>query len=133
MRILSFSERWPKLQNPILFTTFRYPRRDRDWEVEEVVRVYFKARSPARENLGTARIVRIETKDMGKRWSPYSWDAPNTPDMISRDEAEADGFTGIHGGGDVKKMIQFIKDYGRGDMVNKLTLYWIEREGVAPI
>ncbi len=127
MRILSFSEPWLKLLNPTLFTTFRYPRRDKDWQLEEVVQVYFKARSPAREKLGIARIIRIETKDMGKRWSPFSWSPPNTPDMISPDEAKDDGFTGMHGGGDVQKMIHFIRDFLRGDIVNKLTLYWIER------
>ena len=130
MRILSFSERWHKLRNPILFTTFRYPRRDRDWGVEEVVQVYFKARSPAREKLGTARIVRIETKDMGKRWSHSpSFKFPNTAEMIAPWEAEEDGFPGPHGGGDIRAMVSFIKDYSRGNIVNKLTLHWIERIG----
>ena len=31
MRIISFSVMWPKLQQP-RFTTFRFPRKDKDWE-----------------------------------------------------------------------------------------------------
>ena len=130
MRILGFSKKWDKLYNPILFTTFRYPRRDRDWEVEEVVQVVFKPRTKDREPLGIARIIRIKEKDMGNEWR-YGFGMPvrppNTPDMISPDEAKEDGFTGQHGGGDVRAMIDFIKDYSRGNIVNKLTLYWIER------
>ena len=129
MRILSFSERWRKLNNPILFTTFRYPRRDRDWEPEEVVQVYFKARSPAREKLGTARIIRIETKDMSKRWSPFATNrSPNTEDMVTPVEAAEDGFYGEYSAsGNVEKMRQFIRQPHRSDILNKLTLYWIER------
>ena len=135
MRILGFSKKWGKLNKQWFkrdyhtFTTFRYPRRDRDWEVEEVVQVVFKPRSKERQPLGIARIIRIEQKDMDKRWGYYRT-IENTPDMISPDEAEGDGFTGPHGGGDVSAMITFIKDWSRGDIVNKLTLYWITKEEV---
>ncbi len=37
MRIISFSKRWDKLQQPE-FTTFRFPRKDRDWEEGEVIK-----------------------------------------------------------------------------------------------
>ncbi len=131
MRILSFSEHFPKLRNPILFTTFRYPHRGAggDWRVEEEVQIWFKAQSPKNGyRLGIARIIRIEEKDLGKRWSYFPRpSALNTADMISPGEAEADGFTGQHGGGDVKAMVEFIRDLSRGDLVNKLTLYWIEK------
>ena len=130
MRILGFSKKWPKLyKNPDeLLTTFRYPRRDKDWQVEEVVQVVYKPRSKEREPLGIARIIRLQPKDMSKHWCYWpSHSIPNTPDMISPSEAEEDGFTGQHGGGDVRAMIDFIKDWGRPPMINKLILYWIER------
>jgi len=136
MRILGFSKKWPKLDKPWFardihtFTTFRYPRRDRDWEVEEVVQVVYKPRSKEREPLGIARIIRIQPKDMSKRWSYYApFAGTNTPDMISPAEAEEDGFTGKHGGGDVRAMKGYIFQPGRDCdyIINKLILYWIER------
>ena len=72
MRILGFSKKYGKLSKPWYardihtFTTFRYPRRDRDWEVEEIVQVVYKPRSKEREPLGIARIIRIQPKDMSK-------------------------------------------------------------------
>ena len=59
MRVLGFSERWNKLDDHC-FTTFRFPRKDKDWQVGEVVQLVFKPRSPKREILGTATIVSIE-------------------------------------------------------------------------
>ena len=62
MRILGFSTKWDKLDNDLLFTTFRFARKDapkgRDWAVEEAVQIYYKPRSPRREFLGVARIIR---------------------------------------------------------------------------
>ena len=134
MRIIGFSVMWDKLNKPDYkrdvhpFTTFRYPRRDRDWEVEEVVQVVYKPRSKDRKPLGIARIIRKEEKNIKKEWSYYPLpNFPNTPDMITPSEAEEDGFDGQHGGGDVRAMISFIRDYSRGDVLSKLTLYWIER------
>lgn len=131
MRILGFSKKWGKLNKQWFerdihtFTTFRYPRRDRDWEVEEVVQVVYKPRSKERETLGVARIIRADQKDLSEGWSYYG---SNTTRVIRPDEAEEDGFTGQHGGGDVKAMIDFIKDWKRPEpnLVNKLTLYWIK-------
>ena len=134
MRIMGFSKKWTKLSKQWFnrdfhtFTTFRYPRRDRDWEIEEVVQVVFRTRFPDREPLGIARIIRKEEKNLDKTWNYYPFPSfQNTPDMIDSSEAEEDGFTGSHGWGDVKAMIQFIRDYGREPIVNKLTLYWIEK------
>ena len=135
MRILGFSKKWPKLNKQWYerdlhtFTTFRYPRRDSDWGVEEVVQIVYKPRSKEREPLGIARIIRIETKDMGKNcYSFYHYaDAMKDSEIILTSEAEEDGFTGRHGGGDVRAMIDYIKDWKRGDIINKLTLYWIEK------
>ena len=135
MRILGFSKKWDKLNKQWYkrdlhtFTTFRYPRRDRDWGVEEVVQVVYKPRSKERQPLGIARIIRIDRKDMGKDCYSYYHrsDAMADPEVILPPEAEEDGFTGQHGGGDVRAMIKFIKDWSRPPMINKLTLYWIER------
>ena len=130
MRILGFSKKWGKLNNDILFTTFRFPRKDRDWEVEEVVQIVYKPRSKEREPLGMARIIRKQEKDLNKQWNYYpSLPFPNTSDMITPQEAEEDGFTGRHGGGDVEKMMRFLHDtygYVRDRKINKLTLYWIK-------
>lgn len=63
MRILGFSEPWPKLLNPT-FTTFRLTRRDRDWEVGELAQVIYKPRSKERVFLGTAWIIGKEPRDM---------------------------------------------------------------------
>ena len=94
MRVLGFSKKWTKLNNPIIFTTFRFPRKDRDWEAEEIVQVVYKPRSKDREVLGIARIIRKEKKDLNKRWQYYSLKVPNTPDMITPLEAKEDGFPG---------------------------------------
>lgn len=131
MRILGFSKKWGKLNNDILFTTFRFPRKDKDWEVEEVVQIVYKPRSKGREPLGIARIIRKETRDLTKRFYYYTggYSPTNTSDTITPSEAEDDGFTGMHGGGDTEKMRQFFKDtYGYTkcqEPINKLTLYWI--------
>jgi len=132
MRILGVSKKWAKLNTDGLFTTFRFPRKDKDWQVEEAVQIVYKPRSKDREPLGIARIIRKEPKDLNKRWSYYSpFTQPNTPDMITPNEAEDDGFTGMHGGGDTEKMRRFFIDtYGYSkckEPINKLTLYWIER------
>lgn len=137
MRILGFSKKWNKLNNNILFTTFRFPRKDKNWEVEEVVQVVYKPRSKDREPLGVARIIRKEPKDLNKRWQYYPLPSfPNTPDMITPEEAREDGFEGMHGGGDIEKMHQFFIDtysYSRcaKEKINKLTLYWIVVKSVA--
>ncbi len=130
MRILGFSKKWDKLDKD-LFTTYRFPRKDRDWEVEEVVQIVYKPRSKEREPLGVARIIRKESKDLNKRFNYFvgGYSESNTSDTITPDEAESDGFTGMHGGGDTEKMRQFFIDtYGYSkckDPINKLTLYWI--------
>ena len=131
MRILGFSKKWNKLNSEILFTTYRFPRKDKDWAVEEVVQCVFKPRSKEREILGIARIIRKEPKDLNKRFTYYNggYSPGNTPDTITPNEAEDDGFTGMHGGGDTEKMRRFFIDtYGYSkckEPINKLTLYWV--------
>jgi len=134
MRELGFSKKWGKLRGQMVFTTFRFPRKDKDWAIEEVVRIVYKPRSKEREVLGVARIIRKDIKDLNKRWNYYvagfSTQQENTPDMISPNEAEEDGFTGQHGGGDAGKMREyFLETYGYAkckEPINKLTLYWID-------
>ena len=133
MRELGFSKKWTKLNNEILFTTFRFPRKDKDWQLEEVVKIVFKPRSKLREVMGIARIIRKEPKDLNKQfhYNFGTYSQPNTSDTITPNEAEDDGFTGNHGGGDTEKMRRFFIDtYGYSkckDTINKFTLYWIER------
>jgi hypothetical protein len=133
MRELGFSKKWGKLASEILFTTFRFPRKDKDWQIEEVVKIVYKPRSKEREVMGVARIIRKEIKDLNKQfhYNFGTYSQPNTSDTITPNEAEDDGFTGMHGGGDTEKMRRFFIDtYGYSkckEPINKLTLYWIER------
>lgn len=131
MRILGFSKRWPKLNNPIFFTTFRYTRRDRDWEVEEVVQVVFKPRTKQREPLGIARIIRKQDKDTSKKFYIFAG-TDKSPDVITPEDAYADGFSAMHGGGDINKLLDWLREsagmrFYREPIVHKLTIYWIER------
>ncbi len=64
MRIMGFSERWPKLCREE-FTTFRFQRNDKDWQVGERVEVRYKPRSPERVILGIAEIVAKEPRWVG--------------------------------------------------------------------
>ena len=113
MRILGFQKKWAKLDKPT-FTTFRYPRRDRDWEVGELVKVVVKPRSKDREYLGYAEIISIELDHM---------------EDISDDTARQDGFS------DAKDMVAWLrKTFSSNDRwvfcypMNKLTLRWEGRK-----
>ena len=110
MRILGFSKKWGKLRRGS-FTTFRFPRKDKDWFVGEKVRVVFKPRSKdGREELGVAKIVNKELRDLYR---------------VGVAEAEAinDGFENIE---DMGEWLD--KTYGRrwlNEPMNKLTLKWV--------
>jgi hypothetical protein len=56
MRVLGFSKKWDKL-NDKTFTTFRFPRKDRDWSVGEQVQIVFHPRGKDREIIGCAEII----------------------------------------------------------------------------
>lgn len=127
MRIIGFSKKWPKLDNGLIFTTFRYPRRDRDWEIEEVVQVVYKPRTKMREALGIARIIRKQPKDTSKDYYGFFFKTFDNDEVITPSEAYEDGFSSM-GHGDVKAMLRYIKQPGRPPLVNKLTLYWLEKE-----
>lgn len=127
MRILSVSEKWDKLKQPE-WTTFRFMRRDRDWEVNEMVQVVFKSRTAQREDLGVAI---IEAKE--PRWI-FSPGAPEVmpgavgytlPSEVTEAEAIADGFKSVY---HLQNwMIKAHKARPFKEQMNKLTLKWVER------
>lgn len=105
MRILGFSKKWDKLEQP-KFTTFRFTRRDRDWEKGEQVQIVFKPRSKDREILGIADIINKEYKSINE---------------ITEREAQLDGFY------DHYEMWRFLKYPDMDTIIHKLTLRWINK------
>ena len=121
MRILGFSCKWDKLhlELPISerpdFTTFRYPRYDKDWQVNEQVQPVYKPRSKEREVLGIAEIM---FKDRRRTICSIPNDAP----QITDEEAREDGFADF---ADMYKWL--VKTHGEVEAtftINKLTLRW---------
>ena len=114
MRILSFSKKWQKLEKDI-FTTFRFKRRDADWEVGEVVQVFYKTRTPERELLGTARITAKEP-----RWMLNILGSLRGIEAVSDKEAIEDGFESK------RAMLNWLTSQHEGriqeEPMNKLTL-----------
>lgn len=117
MRILGFSTDWinyetghPKLQEDV-FTTFRFKRRDRDWEVGEQVQVVIKPRTPGREVLGPAMII---AKEIHQPWL----------EGVTETEARRDGFQTC---GEMYQ--QFCRMHGErmAEPISKLTVRWIKR------
>ena len=84
MRVLGFSELWPKLGQHT-FTTFRYIRKDKDWAAGEQVQIVFDKRGPQRSVLGIAEIVKIQPRCI-KRGCRCG------KQKVSINEAQADGF-----------------------------------------
>jgi len=118
MRIISFSKKWGKLNQPE-FTTFRFPRKDRDWEVGETVQVYYKNRTPQRERLGIAKIVNKELRKIATAFEQY---------RPTEEEAVADGFKNL-----LEMNIYFRETYGQRifeEPINKLTLMFQSPSGV---
>jgi hypothetical protein len=115
VRILGFSKKWPKLEQKE-FTTFRLPRRDRDWEEGEQAQIVYRPRSKDREPLGVASITRKETRRFFKG-------QPGDKELTHR-EAIADGFIST---GDM--MLWMVKAHGErvhNEPLNKLTLKWLK-------
>lgn len=105
MRILGFSKKWDKL-HLAMFTTFRFPRKDKDWQISEEARVIYKPRQKGGgEFLGIAKIIRKEPKAIRD---------------ITEAEAAADGFYNHF------EMWKFLKCPGMEKVINKLTLIWLE-------
>ena len=127
MRILGFSRRdWidyetghPKLEED-KFTTFRFKRRDRDYEVGEVVQVVIRPRTPGREILGSAMIINKEER-RSSLLRPVLL-PEGTPLAITEDEARRDGFPTYH-----EMRGWLYKTHGKRlyqEPMNKLTLVW---------
>ena len=115
MRILGFSKKWDKLNNKE-FTTFRFPRKDKDWQIGEGVQVFYKPRSKEKCFLGLAKIIAVDTRWILSWWSG-KWG-------ITEEEAQADGFQDRY---DMKHWLD--KIYGIRhcyNPMNKLTLRWIK-------
>ena len=115
MRIMSFNKKWDKLNQPE-FTTFRYPRADRDWEIGERVQVFYKNRSLQREKLGTAEIINKELRKIATAYEAY---------RPTENEAQADGFPSL-----LEMNVYFRKTYGSRifeEPISKLTLRWLDK------
>uniref|UniRef100_A0A6M3J2V5 Uncharacterized protein n=1 Tax=viral metagenome TaxID=1070528 RepID=A0A6M3J2V5_9ZZZZ len=125
MRIISFSEKWPKLhlELPVEkrpdFCTFRYWY----WQLGWGVQVFYKNRSRipgVREKLGEATIIKAEPRELDKFAAEKGW---NDYPLVTDTEAQEDGFPNLD------EMVKFMeKQYGGLDwypVMNKLTLRWL--------
>ena len=116
MRILGFGKRWDKLEDKE-FTTFRFPRKDLDWEIGEQVQVVYHPRSKGRDVLGVAEIINKE-----QRWFDHI--IPSDCAARSEIEAQRDGFYNR------EDMINWLYDTYKerifDEQMNKLTLRWVE-------
>lgn len=110
MRVLGFSKKWDKLQQQV-FTTFRFPRKDKDWAINELVQIVYRPRSKEREVLGIAKILNKESRDLFRVG-------------VSGREVREDGFKSV------EQMGKWLDEtYGRrwlDEPMNKLTLRRIE-------
>lgn len=147
MRILGFSQQWPKLQANE-FTTFRFARKDRDWEVGEMVQIVLHPRTKHLAHLGVAEIIAKEPRFMfGSRcnapltighwfWkerlycrygSGHTYPKERLDyQCVSDEEAVVDGFR------DYSQMWLFLAEH-HGirrlvEPINKLTLRWVARK-----
>ena len=101
------------------FSTFRYPRGDKDWYVGEQVQVFFNSRSPQREKLGIAQLIMIEDRELDPWSSKQSVIA-----LITDKEAFEDGFPGGR-----MEMIEYMeKTYGCDyiSRFHKIILRWLK-------
>lgn len=118
MRILGFSKMWKKLSQPE-FTTFRYPRGDKDWQIGEQVQIVYKPRSKERKILGIAKIISKEKREFDLSFTDGNIAVP----FLTETEAIADGFANH------RAMVDYMeKQYGLDyvSLFNKLTLIWVK-------
>lgn len=122
MRVLGFQKMWDKLTKGWEFTTFRYPRGDYDWEVEELAQIVIQPRRKGGGNkLGTAKIISKEIREFDEEYLEFDKDC--TISLVTDEEAIVDGFQSRE---DMIKWME--KTYGRLDWMprmNKLTLKWV--------
>ena len=125
MRILGYTQRWPKLKKKV-HTTFRFTRRDRDWQVGEVVHEVLHPRSKGREVLQVALIISKE-----QRWV-FTGKKPRGAKAIIAAEAHEDGFN-TH----VEMLMWLSKAHGHekcvNEPINKLTLKVQNSAGVVSV
>jgi len=126
VRILGFSQKWDKLLMPE-FITFRFARKDKDWQPGETVQIVYKPRSHDRQVLGIAEIISKETRFIPQdAWvRPRASYGINFPEL-THSEAIKDGFSTVFA------MIWWLqKNYGRERLIdepmNKLTLRYRNR------
>lgn len=123
MRILGFSKKWNKLQEPV-FTTFRFKRKGKDWQLGEVVKVVYHPRNKDHQLLGTAQII-------GKEPRAMAWLSDRTGRIpITNEEAVLDGFEDTTRDLAYFEMWKFLYDnYGFerlcSEPMNKITLRWV--------
>jgi hypothetical protein len=100
---------WGKLQNDE-FTTFRFARRDKDYQVEEKLQAWYRQRSPKRQYLFNVEVV--------SKYPKWLIDANGL--YINVEEAKEDGFE------TPELMFTFLhKAHGKRvyrEPINKLTL-----------
>ena len=123
MRILGFSKKWPKLKQPE-FTTFRFRRRDRDWEAGEFVQVVYKPRSKDREPLGIAKIITKEERNTAPDWG-----GAGVP-VVTNEEAIEDGFANW---GEMFDWLAAAHGLHRlaTEPLNKFTIRWVDGKTTA--
>ena len=85
MRVLGFSKLWLQLAQPT-FTTFRYPRRDKDWCAGEQIQIVFDKRGSDHSILGIAEIVKVNPRCLAMHKCNCGYR------KISDGEAKIDGF-----------------------------------------
>jgi len=125
---MNYSTLTPKLQEAE-FTTFRLPRRDKDWKEKEVVKIVYQPRGKSREVLGVAKIIIKERK--------YFFYLPHglyKERIINDNDAMRDGFQTSH-----EMYLAMVKMHGHERIdgsflvtgpydgrINKLTLRWVK-------
>ena len=124
MRIVGFCEKWDKLQQDE-FTTFRFTRKDKDWQVGEIVKVVYNPRSKSNDTLGIAEIISKEPRDM------LRLRGEEIAAKITDEEVRVDGFDSIGTKPAYYVMWEWLFDtYGyerlAKEPMNKLTLRWIK-------
>ncbi len=98
------------------FVTYKRIRKDKDWQVGEIVNVTLSPVAEAHTQLGFAKIINIDKKSFNR----YTY--PETADL-SCGELAYEGF-GPFDNYDFKRAY-FGKDYLDVNIFNKITLQWI--------
>lgn len=123
MRVLSFQQAWPKL-NDTRFTTFRFARKGKDWKQGELVNIVVKSGEAPGVELGIAKISIKATFRAFPGDAPY---VPFLPQVITPAEAISDGFPTLRDMYDY-----FVDRYGKRlleEPLNKLVLMYVQRYG----